>query len=48
MAGGAIAAGSCIHSLTGLVFLSEAKERERICDESGKENDIAIAEEKRN
>ena len=45
MAGGAIAAGSCIHSLTGLAFLSEAKEREQIC---GKENDIAIAEEKRN
>ena len=48
VAGGAIAAGSCIHSLTGLVFLSEAKEREQICEECGKENDIAIAEEKRN
>ena len=48
VAGGAIAAGSCIHSLTGLVFLSETKEREQICEECGKENDIAIAEEERN
>ena len=48
VAGGTIAAGSCIHSLTRLIFLSEAKEREQICEECGKKNDIAIADEKRN